>query len=393
LKQKQPSNYSKPTIASFCCILLFILNTTSCTPQEEVPKERPIVFMDTTSISTPTQNGQTKVARTKPRKVILLIGDGMGLAQITAGSIAKKSPLALEQFHFIGLVKTYSTKLITDSAAGATAMATGSKTYNGAIAMNVKQEKLPTILEKAEKKDWKTGIVTTATVTHATPACFYGHQPTRSNVNQALAAEFLTKNIEVLMGGGWNYFKKGPDNRDLIAEAQDKGYFVTDSIQTVGAYRPERMICLISPKLPPRIEERGPFLPLATSKAIDILSHQDENFFLMVEGGQIDWGGHENKSDYIINEMLDFDKAIEQALEFAKRDGETLVIVTADHETGGYSINGGNYKTGEVKGTFTTDYHTATMVPIFAYGPGAASFTGVMDNTEIFYKLKYLMEL
>ncbi len=393
MKQKQPSNYSKPTIASFCCILLFILNTTSCTPQEEVPKERPIVFMDTTSISTPTQNGQTKVARTKPRKVILLIGDGMGLAQITAGSIAKKSPLALEQFHFIGLVKTYSTKLITDSAAGATAMATGSKTYNGAIAMNVKQEKLPTILEKAEKKDWKTGIVTTATVTHATPACFYGHQPTRSNVNQALAAEFLTKNIEVLMGGGWNYFKKGPDNRDLIAEAQDKGYFVTDSIQTVGAYRPERMICLISPKLPPRIEERGPFLPLATSKAIDILSHQDENFFLMVEGGQIDWGGHENKSDYIINEMLDFDKAIEQALEFAKRDGETLVIVTADHETGGYSINGGNYKTGEVKGTFTTDYHTATMVPIFAYGPGAASFTGVMDNTEIFYKLKYLMEL
>ena len=392
MKQKQLSNYSRQTI-TFCTILLFFLITTRCTPKEEVPKERPIVFMDTTATTTPTQNGQTTVARIKPRKVILLIGDGMGLSQITAGSIAKKDPLALEQFHFIGLVKTYSTKLITDSAAGATAMATGSKTYNGAIAMNVKQEKLPTILEKAEKKEWRTGIVTTATVTHATPACFYGHQPTRSNVNQALAAEFLTKNIEVLMGGGWNYFKQGPDQRDLIAEAQDKGYFVTDSIQTVGDYRPDRMICLISPKLPPPVEERGNFLPLATSKAIDILSYGDKNFFLMVEGAQIDWGGHQKESDYIIRELLDFDKAIEQALEFAKRDGETLVIVTADHETGGYSINGGDCKKGEVKGTFTTDYHTATMVPIFAYGPGAASFTGIMDNTEIFYKLKYLMGL
>ncbi len=371
-----------------------VLGTTACTEEKEaVPKERPIVFVDTTLVQAPTKEGQTTVTRAKPKKVILLIGDGMGLTQITAGSIAKKTPLVLEQFHFIGLVKTYSTKLITDSAAGATAMATGSKTYNGAIAMNTAQEKLPTILEKAEEKEWRTGVVTTATVTHATPACFYGHQPTRSRVNQALAAEFLTKDIEVLMGGGWNYFKKGPDGRDLIAEAQEKGYFVTDSIENIGAYRPDRMICLISPKLPPPVDKRGDFLPLATSKAIDVLNYGDQNFFLMVEGAQIDWGGHQKKSDYIISELLDFDKAIEQALEFAKRDGETLVIVTADHETGGYSINGGNQKKGEVDAKFTTDYHTATMVPIFAYGPGAASFTGIMDNTEIFYKLKHLMEL
>lgn len=374
-------------------LLLFWGATSSCNQEETIPKERPVVFVDTTLLEIPINDGLTRVTRGKPRKVILFIGDGMGLTQITAGSIAKKTPLVLEQFHFIGLVKTYSTKLITDSAAGATAMSTGSKTYNGAIAMNTKQEKLPTILEKAEAADWRTGIVTTATVTHATPACFYGHQPTRSRVNRALAAEFLTKNIEVLMGGGWNYFKEGPDGRDLIAEAQEKGYFVTDSIENVGEYRPDKMICLISPKLPPPVEKRGDFLPLATSKAIDVLSYGDKNFFLMVEGAQIDWGGHQKKSDYIISELLDFDRAIEQALKFAKRDGETLVIVTADHETGGYSINGGNQKKGEVEGKFTTDYHTATMVPIFAYGPGAASFTGIMDNTEIFYKLKYLMEL
>ena len=224
----------------------------------------------------------TFVSNAQPKNGIFLIGDGMGLTHITAASIANKAPLALEAFRHIGLVKTYSTKLITDSAAGATAMATGSKTYNGAISMNVHQEKLKTILEYAEDNHWLTGLVTTATVTHATPACFYGHQPTRSRVNQKLAAEFMTKDIEVLMGGGWNYFKNGLDGRDLIEEAQELGYFVTDSIQTVGDYRPERMICLISPLLPPRLKERGDFLPLATQKAIEVLSYPESGFFLMI---------------------------------------------------------------------------------------------------------------
>lgn len=339
-----------------------------------------------------TKDGQTTlVSPERPKHIIFLIGDGMGLSQITAGSIANTKPLALESMRHIGLVKTYSTKLITDSAAGATAMATGSKTYNGAIAMDKHQNKLKTLVEYAEEDQQLTGIVTTATVTHATPASFYGHQPTRSRVNRALAAEFMTKGIEVLMGGGWNYFRDGAEGRDLIAEAQEQGYFVTDDINQVGDYRPERMICLISPELPPKVDERGDFLPKATQKAIDILSYPKKPFFLVVEGGQIDWGGHQNESDYIIKEMLDFDQAIAAALNFAKADKNTLVVVTADHETGGYSINSGDLKTGKVEGKFTSDYHTATMVPIFAYGPGAASFTGVMDNTEIFYKLKYLM--
>ncbi|MDC0230977.1 alkaline phosphatase [Aureispira] len=333
------------------------------------------------------------VTDVKPKNVIFLIGDGMGLTHVTAGSIVNRAPLALEAFRHIGLVKTYSTKLITDSAAGATAMATGKKTYNGAIAMDIHQQKLKTILEYAEDDDWLTGVITTSTVTHATPACFYGHQPTRSNVNRALAAEFMTKDIEVLMGGGWNYFKDGLDGRDLIEEAQAKGYFVTDTIEEGDEYLPQKMICLISPMLPPRLAERGNFLPLATKKSIDILSQDNSRFFLVAEGAQIDWGGHENKSDYIIEEMLDFDKSIQMALNFAKKEGNTLVVVTADHETGGYSINGGNLKDGVVEPGFTTDYHSATMVPVFAYGPGAESFTGIMDNTEIFYKLKYLMNI
>ena len=338
--------------------------------------------------------GQTYISDERPQKVIFLIGDGMGLSQITAGSIAKKQPLALERCRQVGLVKTYSTKLITDSAASATAMATGQKTYNGAISMDVQQNKLKTIVEYAEEYQWRTGIVTTATVTHATPACFYGHQPTRANVNRLLAAEFLTQNIEVLMGGGWNYFKDGPEGRNLIEEAQDQGYFVSNNIDSMGDYLPEKMLCLISPQLPPRLEERGDFLPKATEKSLKILNKKsDESFFLVVEGGQIDWGGHENKSDYIVEEMLDFDKAIENALDFAQKDGNTLVVVTADHETGGYSVNDGLVDSGFVKGAFTTDYHKASMVPIFAYGPGATSFSGIMDNTEIFFKMKHLMQL
>lgn len=334
---------------------------------------------------------ETFVTNAKPKKVIFLIGDGMGLSQITAGSIAKRDGLALERFRHIGLIKTYSTKLITDSAAGATAMATGQKTYNGAISMNLKQDSLKTILEYAEEADWLTGILTTATVTHATPACFYGHEPTRAKVNRKLAAQFMQKDIEVLMGGGWAYFKKGLNGRDHIEEAKNKGYFVTDDLNKIGDYTPQKLLCLISEELPPRLKKRGDFLPKATAKAIEILNYKKKSFFMMVEGAQIDWGGHNKDSDYIVEEMLDFDEAVKIALDFAEKDEHTLVLVTADHETGGYSINSGDQKTGELKGEFTSTYHTATMVPVFAYGPGAESFEGVYDNTEIFLKLKYLM--
>jgi alkaline phosphatase len=332
-------------------------------------------------------------AKGRPKNVIFMIGDGMGLSQITAGSIAKRDGLALEKFRHIGLIKTYSTKLITDSAAGATAMATGKKTYNGAIGMDINQKPLPTILELAELAKWATGILTTTHVTHATPACFYGHQPERRNVNEKLALDFLSTDIEVLMGGGWKYFQQRSDGRNLMEEAQNKGYFVVNDINKVGEYRPEKMICLIASELPEKAGARADFLPTATSKAIEVLDYPSGGFFLVIEGGQIDWGGHNKDSEYIIQEMLDFDKAIAKALAFAEKDGETLVVVTADHETGGYSINGGDLKTGEVTGLFTSDYHTATMVPVFAYGPGAESFAGVYDNTEIFYKFKFLMGL
>lgn len=350
-----------------------------------------VVLTDTTKVR---EKPTYITAKSRPKNVIFMIGDGMGLTQITAGMIVKKDALALEKFRHIGIIKTFSNKLITDSAAGATAMATGEKTYNGAIAVSLKVQPLKTILEYAEENSWATGIVTTSTVTHATPASFYGHQEKRSNVNLPLAKECMEQGMEVIAGGGKSYFQGRPDGIDLIAQAQEDGYYYIDSIDLLGDYKPKKLLCLISPEQPERRSIRGDFLPKATKTAVEVLhSNKAKGFFLMVEGAQIDWGGHSNKSDHIIEEMIDFDEAVAHALAFAEKDGNTLVVVTADHETGGYAISGGDLKKKEVTGTFTTDYHTATMVPVFAFGPGAESFAGVYDNTEIFFKLKHLMNM
>jgi alkaline phosphatase len=128
-------------------------------------------------------------------------------------------------------------------------------------------------------------------------------------------------------------------------------------------------------------------LPDASGKAIEILSMNKKGFFLMIEGSQIDWAGHTNSADTLIDETLDFDKTIGRVLDFAEKDGHTLVVITADHETGGVTIVDGDKKSRTVKLSFSTTDHTAVMVPVYAFGPGAEKFTGIYDNTELFYKI------
>ncbi len=347
------------------------------------------------SVRTEAEKINTPPPPARPKNIILMIGDGMGITHITAATIYNKNTLNLERLPVVGLMKTFSTQLITDSAASATAMATGKKTYNGAIAMDARKNKLKTIVEIAEDKGLATGIVTTSSVTHATPAAFYSHQPRRSRVNREVSAEFMTQGIEVLMGGGKRYFKKEhrQDKRDLLRELRRKGYTVVDKLSEVGKDVPRKMVCLIDDMQPSGYNKRGDFLPDATHKAAQILDRDKDGFFMMVEGAQIDWGGHSRNSKFIINEMLDFDRSVGKAIDFAEADGETLVIVTSDHETGGYSINDGSLKKGEVKTKFTDDYHTATMVPLYAFGPGAEQFGGTIDNTEIFIKSCQLLDL
>ncbi len=344
-----------------------------------------IITFAYTEIEPPIQNKSTTK---KVKNIIFFIGDGMGLSEITAASIVNGNFLNLEQFPVVGLVKTYSAShLITDSAAGATAYSTGHKTNNGSLAMDVNAKPLKTIMEMAEENKMATGIVVTCTVTHATPAAFYGHQPTRSNVNEQLASAFVNSGVDVLVGGGKKYFMERTDKHNLLDTLKKKGFNVIDSISEARNIHEGKLVCLMAPEQPVSLlNGRKSYLPEATAKAIELLKNNKEGFFLMVEGSQIDWGGHENNSDYIIKETIEFDQAIAEALKFAQLDSNTLIVVTADHETGGFSINGGSLENKTVQSAFTTDYHTATMIPVFADGANAQEFAGVYDNTDIFYK-------
>ncbi len=333
----------------------------------------------------------------KPRNVILMIGDGMGLVQITAGMYANNNRLELERFPIVGLHKSHAfDNLITDSAAGATAFACGKKTYNGAIGVTPDTVACTTLLEMAEDQGYATGLVATSTIVHATPASFIAHQKQRK-MYEAIAADFLKTDIDFFIGGGKRFFdRRDTDDRNLYAELESKGYLVSDyfkkSLNEVPADPNRNYAFFTADEDPLPVAQGRDYLPLATQMAMDYLGGQKEKgFFLMVEGSQIDWGGHANSTEYIITEMQEFDEVLGKVLDFAEADGNTLVITTADHETGGFSIVP-PAKMDSLATAFTTDYHTATMIPVFAYGPGAEAFTGIYENTAIFDKIRAAMK-
>jgi len=332
-----------------------------------------------------------KFKSTKPKNVIFLIGDGMGVTQVFAGLSANHGHLFLENLRHIGFSKTQSANnYITDSAAGGTALSAGVKTYNGAIAVDMDRKPVKTILEKAEENGLSTGLVSTSTITHATPASFIAHQPDR-NMYEQIAADFLKTDIDVFIGGGRDNFMKRRDGRNLVEELKQKGYQYADNMEDIKNIQSGKLAGLVEDSDAGRMEHRKDMLPVSTQTAIDILSKNEKGFFLMVEGSQIDWGGHAGSTVYIVEEMLDFDKVIGKVLDFAAKDGQTLIVVTADHETGGFATVGGNMSTGMVKGAFTSGDHTAVMVPVFAYGPGAEEFIGIMENTEVNQKMEKLL--
>lgn len=319
----------------------------------------------------------------KPKNVILMIGDGMGVAEVFAGLTANGGHLFLDNFKHVGFSKTQSAdKYITDSAAGGTALSTGQKTYNGAIGVNTDTVAIKTLLEMAEEKSMATGLVSTSAITHATPASFIAHQGSRGSYED-IAADFLKTDIDVFIGGGYKHFANRADKRDLTKELQDKGYQVFRNMDEIAKVKSGKLAGLTADEHNEVYPKRKMDLPVSTTTAINILQQNKKGFFMMVEGSQIDWGGHANNTIYIVNEMLDFDRAIGKALDFASKDGETLIVVTADHETGGMALMDGNMATGRVKAAYTSGDHTAIMVPVFAYGPGAENFTGIMENTDI----------
>jgi alkaline phosphatase len=326
------------------------------------------------------------------KKIIFLIGDGMGLQEVFASYTVNGGDLAIMTVSHVGLQKTQSAnKYITDSAASGTAMACGEKTNNGVIGLDTAMHELESILKFAEKQSMATGLVSSSSITHATPASFIANDESRNNY-EAIAADFLKTDIDVFIGGGLDHFSKREDGRDLTKDLETNGYTVTSTVEQFIAHKSGKLAAFTAPVHNPNVlNGRGDMLPLATKKAIELLDQNEKGFFLMIEGSQIDWGGHANDQEYVITETLDFDKAVKIALDFAKADGETLVVITADHETGGMIVLDGNITEGTVETVFNSGGHTGIFIPVYAYGPGAELFTGIYENTS--FKEKFISAL
>jgi len=318
---------------------------------------------------------------TVPKNIILFIGDGMGFQQITAGKVAKGS-LEMERCPATALVTTWSaSSLVTDSAAGATAMATGVKTKNGVLSLDSAGQPLKTVVEVAEDSGKSTGVAVACAVTHATPAGFIVHVPSRDQY-VTIAEQIAASEVDVLFGGGLDHFS--PTNNPSLPLLQKKMEVALTAEEFRKIKTPKKAAALLYPVHPPYTVDREVSLKELTQKAIEILAKDKDGFFLMVEGSQIDWAGHKNDGTNVVSEVVDFDDAVGAGLDFAEQNGETLVIITADHETGGFALLGGSIENKTVDKTgFVHGGHTASMVPLFAYGPGSELFHGVLDNTDI----------
>ena len=326
------------------------------------------------------------------RSVVFLIGDGMGISQVAAARIKTHGAggrLNMEKLPVTGLMDTHpAAGLVTDSASAGTALATGCKTNNRMVSMNPDGKKLRTILESCRDSGMATGLVVTCALTHATPAVFAAHVKSRYD-QPAIAGQLLESGVTVMLGGGEGFFlprsrpgSKRSDERNLMAEFRKRGYAVVRTREELLNVPGDRVLGLFhAGHLTTRSPE--PSLAEMTRKAIELLSRGGKGFFLMVEGSQIDFACHANNADETIRQTVLFDKAVGAAVAFARENGQTLVIVTADHETGGMGINGGSPDGGNVSIGWTSGGHTAVPVPIYAFGPGAERFTGLHDNTDI----------
>lgn len=333
-------------------------------------------------------------AGSKPRNIILMIGDGMGLPQVYAAMTASRDNLSMTRFPHMAMVKTFSAdNYITDSAAGGTALACGIKTNNGMVGMQPDSTAVKNILLIAKENGLSGGLVAACDVTHATPASFVSSVPSRK-MNEEIALQYLYSDIDVFIGGGLNNFIKRSDSLNLVDSLENRNYQIALTMDELMNVDKGKLAGLLYPEHPPKVNEgRGEMLRQATAKAIDLLHNNETGFFLMVEGSQIDWAGHDNDLRSMTDETIDFDKAVGVTLRFARENAETLVIVTADHETGGFTNLGGNFETGEVFGKYASDNHTATPVPVFTFGPGAELFEGLLDNTDINKLMVNLLDL
>ncbi|MCH7401161.1 alkaline phosphatase [Belliella kenyensis] len=324
-------------------------------------------------------------------RIILLIGDGTGLAQLHAGMVANGNELNIMNLKHMGLIKTQALDdFTTDSAAGGTALATGKKANNRAIGQynQFPKSNLTTALARM---NFSNGIISTDNVTGATPAAFYAFQKERDNIN-GIGLDLSRSEIDLFIAGGKNDFLRyGNGALDSLLKS---GFQLASSIHDISNSKESRLGYFASNHgLPSVLKGRKGFLAQATKQALTYLNSKEQPFFLMIEGAQIDTGGHQNDAQKVVEELIDFDQAVAEALKFADKYPGTLVIITADHETGGLTLPQGNIDQRQIELEFSTEDHTGVMVPIFAYGPHADLFMGVYENTEVYHKIMQVIKM
>ncbi|MBA2662506.1 MAG: alkaline phosphatase [Bradymonadaceae bacterium] len=320
-----------------------------CSRPQPATEAAPAVVQETPGrVEAPT--AQTTEA---PKRIILFIGDGMGVGAITAATYAKGEPLHMLGMPHVGFNTTHEHEfVVADSAASATALATGHKTHFEAVSVKPgtlkSQEEdsanhLETIVQTAHAAGWRTGLVATSRINHATPAAFAAHRSNRNDYED-IAHDMSLSQIDVMLGAGSKFFEKRSDGRDLFAAMGERGYTVARSAEDVQLARKQKarkLVGLMHDSDMPSAQsgERAMSLSQMTTTAIELLDNDNsEGFFLMVEGSQIDWFGHDLDGVGVVAETLDMDEAVGAALAYARTRDDTLVVVTADHETGGMSV-------------------------------------------------------
>ncbi len=324
-----------------------------------------------------------RATKQKAKNIILFIGDGMGPNQVALAKFATGGPdhkLSFENFPITGIVYNHSSdSLYTDSAAAATTWATGVKTKNGYLAVDADKKFLPTIPELLSTKGYKSGLVSTSSITHATPAAFYAHIDNRDKEKE-IAKMLIDSDIDIALGGGQEFFDAPPE--DGLFMIYDNtlldSSLLNSKEQVIGLFAEDGFDRRLG--TPTQLE--------MTQVALNFLKNKSQNcagFFLMSEGSQIDWAGHDNDAQYMLVEFADFDATVQAATDFAIKNQDTLILVTADHATGGLVLQ--RPKGSNVRAQWTTGSHDLSPINIYAYGPGSELFSGVMDNTEIFERI------
>lgn len=352
--------------------------------------------------------------KNKPKNIILLISDGMSLTQVSTYRLLKGGPnerIAVDKFPVSGIVLTHSENaIVTDSASSATAFSTGRKTNNGALGLDEDNKILENFTEIIDRYGYVSSLISTSEITHATPAAYASHVDLRWKTDE-ISLQMMESNVMTILGGGRHFFLpedlggKRTDGLNLLEQMESSRMVMTEKKEldsfdhsnlgkVVGLFADEALRDKEKPENHVFEPSSSEMLNFAINRSEKFNENGCKGFFIMLEGSQVDWAGHANDLNYLKREMQDFDEAVELALDYATQNPDTLVIATADHETGGLLIESSSptdYTAPEVKFSFNTGIgygsHTGVPVPVYAYGPGSENFTGTLDNTDIFYAM------